>query len=360
MPAVVTFSHVSKRYQLGLARTSVTGLAKGWLRAAWRGGLPQAVDGSYWALKDVSFELQRGQSLALLGPNGAGKSTLIKCMLNEIKPDKGYAKLGSQVSVGHYRQTHEHLDMTLTVVDYIRRQMPSQTWQDARDLAGAFLFTGNEQEKELGVLSGGERSRTVLAGLVAGAHNLLVLDEPTNHLDIPSAERLEEALIQFTATPEGFGGNARGGGTLILITHDRMLLDNVVNQLVIFDGKGNAKLFWGTYSDYLRSLQEAEAKKAQADAKPQKPQARQEPAQQKKQEPAKPAKSSKNLFPKMSTAQIEKRIIQIEQEVEKIDKELADPATYKDGSKTRTLQERRANLIAERTPLEEEWANRGA
>lgn len=98
MPAVVTFSRVSKRYQLGLARTSVTGLAKGWLRAAWRGGLPQAVDGSYWALEDVSFELQRGQSLALLGPNGAGKSTILKLLARITQPTSGALEVAGRLA----------------------------------------------------------------------------------------------------------------------------------------------------------------------------------------------------------------------------------------------------------------------
>ncbi|MEZ6192828.1 MAG: ABC-F family ATP-binding cassette domain-containing protein, partial [Phycisphaerales bacterium] len=137
----------------------------------------------------LSVTIKRGDTVGIIGPNGAGKSTVIRCMLGEQEPTKGETRIGSQVSIGHYKQTHEHLDMSKTVIEYLRPFTLNQLEQEARDLAGAFLFSGDDQDKQLGMLSGGERSRAVLAGLVTGGHNLLVLDEPTNHLDIPSAER---------------------------------------------------------------------------------------------------------------------------------------------------------------------------
>src|SRR5690606_1350584 len=136
-----------------------------------------------------------------------------------------------------YRQLHDHLDMSLTVWQYLQSVIVSldgqakASEQQARDLAGAFLFSGSDQDKTLGLLSGGERSRAVLAGLVAGAHNVLVLDEPTNHLDIPSAERLEQALA---AAEGGFDG------TMLLISHDRALLQSTCEKLIVLsaDGRG--------------------------------------------------------------------------------------------------------------------------
>src|SRR5690606_16773885 len=121
----------------------------------------------------------------------------VRCLLGEQNVDDGSLQMGSAVDVGYYRQAHENLDLKLTVVEYLQRQVPTGSDQEARNLAGAFLFSGQEQDKPLSVLSGGERSRAVLAGLMVKGHTTLVLDEPTNHLDISSAERLEEALRSF-------------------------------------------------------------------------------------------------------------------------------------------------------------------
>ncbi len=318
---------------------------------------------------DFTFTLQRGERIGVIGPNGAGKSTLIRCLLGEQQPDRGHAKLGSQVNVGHYRQTHEHLDLTLTVVEHLKRYTSNQTEQEARDLAGAFLFTGIEQDKPLSVLSGGERSRAVLASLVAGGHNLLVLDEPTNHLDIPSAERLEEALRQFTAEAGGWGASAKGGGTLLLITHDRMMLDNLVNRLLVLDGQGGLSIFWGTYSEYLqeqRQLAQQQAAAAEAQAKKQADaDARRKEQEQKRNEskaPAKPANKPKPAgdpkLMKLSTRDLEERIMLAEKEVAELDEQLADPQVYRDGGKVKALQDRRAKAAARLEPLEGEWMRR--
>jgi len=211
----------------------------------------------------VAMTIRRGDRIGIIGPNGAGKSTLVRCLLGEQEPTAGQSRVGAQVSVGYYRQTHDGLDTSLTVVEYLQRVMDSQPEQSARDLAGAFLFSGQDQDKPLSVLSGGERARAVLAGLMVGGHNLLVLDEPTNHLDIPSAERLEEALAQYNNAKRRYSTAARaaggGEGTLILITHDRMLLDHLVDQLIVFDGRGGVQHFRGTYSDYIAALRDQAA-----------------------------------------------------------------------------------------------------
>ena len=211
--------------------------------------------------------IRRGDRIGIIGPNGAGKSTLVRCMLGEQEADSGHAKLGSQVLVGHFKQVHDDMRADQTIIEYLTKRMPNENGQLAREMAGAFMFSGNDQDKELGTLSGGERSRVALAAMIAGTHNLLVLDEPTNHLDVLSAERLEEAARLFTAEPTGWGDQARGGGTLILISHDRWLLDALVNQLLILDGHGGVKHFWGNYSQYIEAQnskqQEADARKAQ-------------------------------------------------------------------------------------------------
>ncbi|WP_373506614.1 ABC-F family ATP-binding cassette domain-containing protein, partial [Thiocapsa sp.] len=198
---------------------------------------------------NLSIRLAPGDRVGIIGPNGAGKTTLVRAILGDLAPDTGVVKLSPRASIGYLRQTHDHLDPRLTIWEYLQSVIVSldgavrASEQQARDLAGAFLFSGGEQEKAIGNLSGGEKMRMVLAGLMASAKNLLVLDEPTNHLDIPSAERLEDTLAK---------GEDEGGydGALLLISHDRALLEATCDRLIILDGEGNAEVFEGSYTDW--------------------------------------------------------------------------------------------------------------
>ncbi|MEM1109100.1 MAG: ABC-F family ATP-binding cassette domain-containing protein [Planctomycetota bacterium] len=316
--------------------------------------------------RDVDLTIKRGDRLGVIGPNGAGKSTIIRCLLGEQTPTSGGAKIGSQIDVGFFTQTHEHLDLSRTIVEYLRDFTPNELEQEARDLAGAFLFSGDSQDKPLSVLSGGERARAVLAGLVNGGHNLLVLDEPTNHLDIPSAERLEETLRTYTTQQQAYStaGNQSHAGTLILITHDRMLLDNLVDQLLVFDGEGNCTLFLGTYSEWLdQQQQEQQAATQQEERKTQNPDKTKPTAKEpkpKKQAPKKSNNSSRNsnAASKMSQAKLESEIERIETRLNEIDFALMDPDVYADGSKIKIFQEERDGLKEQLAPLETEWAER--
>ncbi|MEM8781688.1 MAG: ABC-F family ATP-binding cassette domain-containing protein [Planctomycetota bacterium] len=303
----------------------------------------------------LSLDLKRGEKVGVIGPNGAGKSTLIRCLLGEQASTSGSAKLGAQVDVGHFKQTHEHLDLSKSVVEYLRSFVPSDTEQEARDLAGAFLFRGDEQDKALNVLSGGERARAVLAGLMCKGHNLLVLDEPTNHLDIPSAERLEEALRRYTTPSKKYSttaNNAGAEGTLILITHDRMLLDHLVDQLIVFDGHGKAEVFLGTYSEWLEAQPPAAPPTPESPRKS-KPEAKKPAA---KPKPTKPKKKSPHAG--LPQKKLEQRIAQIEERLTEIDFSMNDPAVYSDGEKMKALAEERQRLRDELEPLETEWLTR--
>ena len=313
----------------------------------------------------LSITIKRGDTIGIIGPNGTGKSTVARCMLGEQEPSNGHARIGSQVDIGHYRQTHEHLDMSRTVIEYLRPFTLNQLEQEARDLAGAFLFSGDDQDKQLGVLSGGERSRAVLAGLVTGGHNLLVLDEPTNHLDIPSAERLEEALRRFCEPAARYGQNRNPEGTLLIISHDRMLLDNLASQLLIFDGHGGVKHFLGTYSEYIQTQDalvvvkdDAEAVKGKAEKpKSAKPQASMKKNGVKKKKDGKPQRR-KSRYSHMNQAKLEAMIEQTESKLGELDALLADPEVYKDHKRFSALQDEREKVQAELTPLEQEWARR--
>ena len=246
---------------------------------------------------------------------------------------------------------HDDVDLSLEIWQYLQSVIVSldgevkASEQQARDLAGAFLFSGSDQEKVLADVSGGERSRAVLAGLIAGAHNLLLLDEPSNHLDIPSAERLEQAL------------SMEGGydGTLLLISHDRALLEATCNRLIVFDGAGRVTVFDGRYSEWQHrqeQLQKAELAERKAERKAAEP-PRPAPV---KTPPPKPDADRPHAGLKMS--ELERRIEKLEARRSEIDASMSDPEIYTDGDRCRALQSERQDIGDQLGPLEDEWALR--
>jgi ATP-binding cassette, subfamily F, member 3 len=285
---------------------------------------------------DFDLTIMRGDRIGIIGPNGIGKTTLVRCLLGEIEPDAGRVRLGSRLNIGYYRQTHEHLDLSYRVWQYLQSVIVGEdgqaraSEQQARDLAGAFLFSGDEQEKALGDLSGGERSRAVLAGLVASAKNLLVLDEPSNHLDIPSAERLEYAL------------SSDGGyeGTLLLITHDRALLQATCEKLLVFEGEGRVRLFQGTYLEW-REFASRRPEPASADAAPKPVRA---PPVREQPRPSKRAME-----------EAEAGMADLSQRIAAIDARMAGSQVFTDGDRCRDLQRERAALARELQRVEAEW-----
>jgi ATP-binding cassette subfamily F protein 3 len=308
--------------------------------------------GDLTLFENFDFHMTRGERIGIIGPNGTGKSTLVKCLLGDLEPDEGSIRLGSRISVGYYRQLHEGLDLSLTVWQYLQSVITSldgqakASEQQARNLAGAFLFSGAEQDKILGDLSGGERGRAMLAGLVAGAHNLLVLDEPTNHLDIPSAERLEEAM------------SPKGGydGSLILISHDRALLERTCDRLIVFDGVNPTPTdFAGTYSEWRAKADAAaqEAEQARRDAT-----AAAAKATAAAKSKSRGTSGGGGALSKLSLEQLEGRIEKAESRIREIDKLMCDPDVYSDHARCTKLGDERSKLVGELEPLEFEWASR--
>jgi ATP-binding cassette, subfamily F, member 3 len=324
-----------------------------------------ADDGTEKVLFDgLDLLVGRGERWGIIGPNGAGKSTLVRVLLKEQEPDAGKVTLGSNVKVGYYRQGHEGLDPERRVYqhlqDVIMKECPGTSFseQQARDLAGAFLFSGAEQDKPLGVLSGGERARVLLAALLASAKNVLVMDEPTNHLDIPSAERLEDAL---DPGDEEEPGNFQG--TLVLISHDRALIDACCDHLLILDGKGNAEAFVGSYSEWH---EREVARKRQADAEAAADKGRRDAAEksrraaeESRKAAAKPAPQPGNPLARVSTEKLEQRIAQIEKRITEIDGLMQQPEVWKDSARCAKLGDERSRLAGELEPLEYEYFSRG-
>ncbi len=194
-------------------------------------------------VKDLDLRLMRGDRLGLIGPNGAGKSTLIKLILGQLAPDSGRVRHGTNLQVAYFDQLREALDPEKTVADTIA---PGSDWVEIGDTRkhvvgylGDFLFPPRRANAPVKSLSGGERNRLLLARLFARPANLLVLDEPTNDLDIESLELLEDTLQNYP-------------GTLLLVSHDRAFLDNVVTQVIAAEGEGEWREYVGGYSDWLR------------------------------------------------------------------------------------------------------------
>ncbi len=190
----------------------------------------------------LSLRIMRGDRIGLIGANGAGKSTLIRLILGELAPDTGTVRLGTRLAIAYFDQLRAQLDPDATLAEAIS---PGSDWVEVGgerrhivSYLGDFLFPAQRAKAPIRMLSGGERNRLLLARLFAKSANLIVLDEPTNDLDIESLELLEERLQDYT-------------GTLLLVSHDRRFLDNVVTQTLAAEGNGLWREYVGGYSDYL-------------------------------------------------------------------------------------------------------------
>jgi ATP-binding cassette subfamily F protein uup len=201
-------------------------------------------------VRALSMRLQRGDRVGLIGPNGVGKSTLLRLILGQLEPDSGTVRLGANVQVAYFDQMREQLDPQKSVIETIS---PGSDWieigrerKHVVTYLGDFLFSSQRANSPVQALSGGERNRLLLARLFARTANVLVMDEPTNDLDIESLELLE-------ATLQGYAG------TLLLVSHDRAFLDNVVTQTLVAEGNGKWQEYVGGYTDWLSQRRPAAA-----------------------------------------------------------------------------------------------------
>jgi len=307
-----------------------------------------------------NLRLGPGERLGVVGRNGLGKTTLVKLMLGLEKPDQGTVVTGPTTRPTYVDQNRVALDPEKTIYEEVagERQFVQVGSEQilVKSFLVRFLFPAERQQTRIKALSGGERSRAVLAGLLASAKNLLILDEPTNHLDIPSAERLEDAL----AVPDE-DGELGYEGTLLLISHDRALIDATCDRLLVLDGKGGCEVFLGNYSEWHEkaTARQREAAQTAADEKTRREESerRKRQAEENKKKAASPGPSV-NALAKLKTEQLEAKIEKIETRIKAIDVELGDPDVWRNQSKATALGDERRKLAEELEPLEFEWARR--
>ena len=300
-------------------------------------GYPQKV-----VFRDAEIEIRRGEKVALVGRNGEGKTTLMRVIMGQLEPISGEAKVGHNVHIGYFAQNQEDiLDKNETVLSTLENIASGDIRTKLRDILAAFLFKGEDIDKKVAILSGGERARLGMAKLMLQPYNLLALDEPTNHMDIRSKDVLKQALKNFD-------------GTLVVVSHDRDFLDGLVDKMYEFrDGKVKEHL--GGIQDFLderriENLQELERRFYKEEpAKPAEP----EISAGKQEFLAKKIVSKEERKVRNRIAFLEKEIASAEAKMKKIETVLSNPGENDDVIElTRTYLEHKRDLDA----WTEEWA----
>jgi ATP-binding cassette subfamily F protein 3 len=295
--------------------------------------------------KDADMTIMRGEKVAFVGRNGEGKSTMMKIITSELYPLDGEAALGYNVALGYYAQNQEDiLDKNDTVFDTLDKVAVGDIRLKLRDILGAFLFRGEDIDKKVAVLSGGERSRLAMAKLILKPYNLLALDEPTNHMDIKSKDILKQALVKYD-------------GTLVIVSHDRDFLDGLVDKVYEFrDGKIKEHL--GGISAFLErrkieNLSELEMPVQEAKKEASAPKKGVEVAPVEEKGAKLSYEEQKELRRKQKQVEIcEKKIKTLEEKMKEIEGQLAMPEA---GTDIDTLTRQYLELKRELDSRMEEW-----
>jgi ATP-binding cassette subfamily F protein 3 len=280
----------------------------------------------------------RGEKVALVGPNGAGKTTLLKLLAGALHPQDGHRRLGHNVSCGYFAQhAIEALEPRNRLVEELQRSIPRTADIKPRDLLGRFLFSGDDVDKPVSVLSGGERTRLAMAKLLCEPHNFLCLDEPTNHLDMESRDVLEDALEDYS-------------GALVLITHDRHLIRSIANRIVeVTDGVVTSHP--GDYESYLwRKTQQGQPPVEAVDA-PRRPSGG--AARERRREDADRRARLKTHRDAMK--RVEAELETLTAKVTELESKLADPVHYADASFVTEASHEHGAVRARIAELEAEW-----
>lgn len=287
----------------------------------------------------INLDIRRQEAIALVGPNGIGKSTLLKSITGQLPFIKGTANFGTNVQIGYYDQEQANLHGTKTVLAELWDEHPTTPEKEIRTILGQFLFSGNDVEKTIPLLSGGEKARVALAKLAMNKENFLILDEPTNHLDIDNKEVLENALIDYE-------------GTLFFVSHDRYFINRISTKVIELSETGS-KLYLGDYDYYLeKKLEEAELAAL-----------REKDALDTKQEVEKPKnsfyqnKEQQKLLRSLSRAitQLEEAMNDLDQTIEHLKIEMTKPEIIGDHVQLLSLTQELEEKQQEQEQLMSQW-----
>jgi ATP-binding cassette subfamily F protein 3 len=297
-------------------------------------GLKKAY-GEHIVFPGIDLTVRRGEKIGIIGVNGAGKTTLLRMIAGELPNDGGTIKLGSGVEVGYYAQHHaDTLDLSATVYEVVQRASPDTSPNRVRSICGAFMFSGDDVDKPIKVLSGGEKARVALAKLLVKPGNLLLMDEPTNHLDLASSEALAASLGTFD-------------GTLVFVSHNRSLIRTLATKIWNVEDQ-RVETYPGTLDEYLYSMTERRIAIAAADDAPRRdpkgaiPQqtrvSKEDDKARKRREAEERTRRSQKLGPlEKQVADLEQRIGVLEAEQKVRSAELADPTVYDDAQRRNKL-----------------------
>jgi ATP-binding cassette subfamily F protein 3 len=304
-------------------------------------GLKKAY-GSHVVFPGIDLTVRRGEKIGIIGVNGAGKTTLLRMIAGELQPDSGSIKIGSGVQVGYYAQHHaDTLDLSSTVYEVVQRASPETPPARVRSILGAFMFSGDDTDKPVKVLSGGEKARVALARLLVKPGNLMLMDEPTNHLDLASSESLTESLKTYD-------------GTLVFVSHNRSLIRNLATRIWNVEDQ-RVETYPGTLDEYLYSMAErrlavategdgtqkrdprgaVKGKAVEAAAAPKS--AADDKARKRAEAEARQKRAAKLGPLEKQVAQLEERVGALEAEQKARSAELSDPTVYDDAARRNKL-----------------------
>jgi len=298
----------------------------------------QIAAGSKTLLTDARFRIWFGEVTALLGRNGAGKTTLLRVLAREANPKGGALKHAHNLRIGFFSQEKTDLPQHGTVLDAMRELDRTVNDGELRDHLAMFLFMGDEVEKPVTELSGGEKQRLSLARMTRAQFDLLCMDEPTNHLDVAGTEGLEQALKEFP-------------GTVVLITHDRALVEQVADR-VLWVEDGDVRTFDQGLEQCQRVLADERSAARAAEA-----QAKERAAKAVEQEAPKPARETGKIRNPLLFERLENRIMELEGDVEVVQAQMLEPENYASAQKMKDLQGEEARLKAELAEAYEQWEN---
>ncbi len=286
----------------------------------------------------IQLDIRKTEAVALVGPNGIGKSTLLKSIIHQLPFIRGKEQLGTNVTIGYYDQGQADLHSNKTILQELWDEHPTTPEVEIRNVLGGFLFSGQDVEKTIPLLSGGEKARVALAKLAMNQENFLILDEPTNHLDIDNKEVLENALIDYE-------------GTLLFVSHDRYFINRVATKVVELSENGT-KVYLGDYDYYLEKKQEERELQALLQVEQEEevnPSAGKQSFQLSKEQQKQLRQARRKV------EQIENQLAKLEDDITNYQTQMADPAILDDHVQLQRLNQQLEEAQEAQMTLLEEW-----